>query len=131
MAKRDYYDILGVSKSASEAEIKKAYRQMAIKYHPDKNPGDAAAEEKFKEAADAYGVLSDPQKKAQYDQFGHAGPQGGFGGGHMNMDDIFSNFGDIFGGAFGGGFGGGSSGGGGFGGFGGGDFGGGGAGGSW
>jgi molecular chaperone DnaJ len=80
---------------------------MAIKYHPDKNPGDAAAEEKFKEAADAYGVLSDPQKKAQYDQFGHAGPQGGFGGGHMNMDDIFSNFGDIFGGAFGGGFGGG------------------------
>jgi len=107
MAKRDYYDILGVSKSASEAEIKKAYRQMAIKYHPDKNPGDASAEEKFKEAADAYGVLSDPQKRAQYDQFGHAGPQGGFGGGHMNMDDIFSNFGDIFGGAFGGGFGGG------------------------
>jgi molecular chaperone DnaJ len=107
MAKRDYYDILGISKSASEAEIKKAYRQMAIKYHPDKNPGDSAAEEKFKEAADAYGVLSDPQKRAQYDQFGHAGPQGGFGGGHMNMDDIFSNFGDIFGGAFGGGFGGG------------------------
>jgi molecular chaperone DnaJ len=80
---------------------------MAIKYHPDKNPGDKSAEEKFKEAADAYGVLSDPQKRAQYDQFGHAGPQGGFGGGHMNMDDIFSNFGDIFGGAFGGGFGGG------------------------
>jgi molecular chaperone DnaJ len=107
MAKRDYYDILGISKSATEAEIKKAYRQMAIKYHPDKNPGDKSAEEKFKEAADAYGVLSDPQKRAQYDQFGHAGPQGGFGGGHMNMDDIFSNFGDIFGGAFGGGFGGG------------------------
>jgi len=107
MAKRDYYDILGVSKSASDAEIKKAYRQMAIKYHPDKNPGDKAAEEKFKEAADAYGVLSDSQKRSQYDQFGHAGPQGGFGGGHMNMDDIFSNFGDIFGGAFGGGFGGG------------------------
>ena len=107
MAKRDYYDILGVSKGASEAEIKKAYRQLALKYHPDKNPGDKAAEDKFKEAADAYGVLSDAQKRAQYDQFGHAGPQGGFGGGHMNMDDIFSNFGDIFGGAFGGGFGGG------------------------
>ena len=105
MAKRDYYDILGVSKSASEAEIKKAYRQMAIKYHPDKNPGDKAAEEKFKEAADAYGVLSDPQKKAQYDQFGHAGmggassgPGGFGGGGFSNMDDIFSAFGDIFGG---------------------------------
>lgn len=107
MAKRDYYDILGISKGASEAEIKKAYRQLALKYHPDKNPGDKAAEEKFKEAADAYGVLSDAQKRAQYDQFGHAGPQGGFGGGHMNMDDIFSNFGDIFGGAFGGSFGGG------------------------
>jgi len=107
MAKRDYYDILGISKGASEAEIKKSYRQLALKYHPDKNPGDKAAEDKFKEAADAYGVLSDAQKRAQYDQFGHAGPQGGFGGGNMNMDDIFSNFGDIFGGAFGGGFGGG------------------------
>jgi len=106
MAKRDYYDILGVSKGASEAEIKKAYRQMAIKFHPDKNPGDKAAEEKFKEAADAYGVLSDAQKKAQYDQFGHSGMggAGGYGGGqHMNMDDIFSQFGDIFGGGFGGG----------------------------
>jgi len=114
MAKRDYYDILGVSKGASEAEIKKAYRQLAIKYHPDKNPGDNEAEEKFKEAADAYGILSDPQKKAQYDQFGHAGMGGGGGyGGHMNMDDIFSQFGDIFGGAFGGSFGGNGFGGGG------------------
>ncbi len=114
MAKRDYYDILGVSKGASEAEIKKAYRQMALKFHPDKNQGDKSAEDKFKEAADAYGVLSDPQKKAQYDQFGHAGMSGGggFGGGqHMNMDDIFSQFGDVFGGAFGGGgFGGGGGG---------------------
>lgn len=99
MAKRDYYEVLGVSKGASEAEIKKAYRQMAIKYHPDKNPGDSAAEEKFKEAAEAYEVLSNPQKKQSYDQFGHAGMggSGGFGGG-MNMDDIFSQFGDIFGG---------------------------------
>lgn len=115
MAKRDYYDILGVSKGATEAEIKKAYRQLALKYHPDKNPGNKEAEEKFKEAADAYGVLSDPQKKAQYDQFGHAGMggNGGFGGQHMNMDDIFSQFGDIFGSAFGGGFGGGYGGGGG------------------
>jgi len=116
MAKRDYYDILGINKNASEAEIKKAYRQMALKYHPDKNPGDKAAEEHFKEAADAYAILSDPQKKAHYDRFGHA-PQGGFGGGggqHMNMDDIFSQFGDIFGSAFGGGgFGGGFGGGGG------------------
>lgn len=114
MAKRDYYDILGVSKGASEVEIKKAYRQMALKFHPDKNQGDKSAEDKFKEAADAYGVLSDPQKKAQYDQFGHAGMSGsgGFGGGqHMNMDDIFSQFGDVFGGAFGGGgFGGGGGG---------------------
>ncbi len=109
MAKRDYYDVLGLSKGASEAEIKKAYRQMALKFHPDKNQGDKSAEDKFKEAADAYGVLSDPQKKAQYDQFGHSGMggSGGFGGGqHMNMDDIFSQFGDIFGGAFGGGGGG-------------------------
>lgn len=118
MAKRDYYDILGISKNASEAEIKKAYRQHAIKYHPDKNPGDKAAEEKFKEAAEAYDVLSNPEKKQRYDQFGHQGMggSGGFGGGgHMNMDDIFSQFGDIFGGAFGGsgGFGGGGFGGGG------------------
>jgi molecular chaperone DnaJ len=116
MAKRDYYDILGLSKGASDADIKKAYRQMAIKYHPDKNPGDKEAEEKFKEAAEAYEILSSPEKKARYDQFGHAGMggQGGFGGGHgMNMDDIFSQFGDIFGGAFGGGgFGGGGFGGG-------------------
>ena len=105
MAKRDYYEVLGVSKSASESEIKKAYRKLALKYHPDKNPDDKAAEEKFKEAAEAYEVLSSPDKKQRYDQFGHAGTQGagGFGGGGMNMDDIFSQFGDIFGGAFGGG----------------------------
>ncbi|MFY9309710.1 MAG: molecular chaperone DnaJ [Bacteroidia bacterium] len=112
MSKRDYYEVLEVSKSASIDEIKKAYRKMAIKYHPDKNPGDKAAEEKFKEAAEAYEVLSSPDKKQRYDQFGHAGlggsagfgggGRGGFGGG-MNMDDIFSQFGDIFGGHFGGG----------------------------
>ncbi len=113
MDKRDYYEVLGISKGASEAEIKKAYRKMALKYHPDKNPGDAEAEEKFKEAAEAYEVLSDANKKARYDQYGHAGlgGNGGFGGG-MNMDDIFSQFGDIFGGAFGGGSFGGARGGG-------------------
>lgn len=111
--KRDYYEVLGVSKSANEAEIKKAYRKLAIAHHPDKNPDDASAEEKFKEAAEAYEVLSDAQKRAQYDRFGHAGMNGqGFGGGGMNMDDIFSQFGDIFGGAFGGGSFGGSRGGG-------------------
>ena len=111
--KRDYYEVLGVSKSADDAEIKKAYRKLAIAYHPDKNPDDASAEEKFKEAAEAYEVLSDTQKRAQYDRFGHAGMNGqGFGGGGMNMDDIFSQFGDIFGGAFGGGSFGGSRGGG-------------------
>ncbi|MBT8260608.1 MAG: molecular chaperone DnaJ [Bacteroidia bacterium] len=107
MAKQDYYDILGIDKNASPAEIKKAYRKMAIKYHPDKNPGDKEAEEMFKTAADAYEVLSDPDKKARYDQYGHAAFEqaGGYGGGHhMNMEDIFSQFGDIFGGAFGGGF---------------------------
>lgn len=108
MSKRDYYDILGVGKSATADEIKKAYRKMAIKYHPDKNPGDATAEEKFKEAAEAYEVLRDENKRSRYDQFGHDGVKGGgFGGSHMSMDDIFSHFGDIFGGAFGGGFGGG------------------------
>jgi molecular chaperone DnaJ len=109
--KVDYYEVLKISKSATAAEIKKAYRKKALKYHPDKNPGDKVAEEKFKQAAEAYEVLSDPDKKARYDQFGHAafeGGAGGFQGGHMNMDDIFSQFGDIFGGAFGG-FGGGSS----------------------
>jgi molecular chaperone DnaJ len=112
--KRDYYEVLGISKNADEAEIKKAYRKLAIKFHPDKNPGDATAEDKFKEAAEAYEVLSNAEKRAQYDRFGHAGVGGasGFGGGGMNMDDIFSQFGDIFGGAFGGGsFGGSRSGG--------------------
>ena len=98
--KEDFYDILGISKGASQAEIKKAYRKKAIEYHPDKNPGDATAEEKFKKAAEAYEILSDPDKKARYDQFGHQAFEGGggFGGGGMNMDDIFSQFGDIFGG---------------------------------
>ena len=103
MAKRDYYEILGVSKNSDAKEIKKAYRKLALKYHPDKNPNDKAAEEKFKEAAEAYEVLSNTEKKQRYDQFGHAGMRGasggGFGGGGMNMDDIFSQFGDIFGGA--------------------------------
>ena len=113
MAKRDYYEVLGVGKGASEDEIKKAYRKIAIKYHPDRNPGDKEAEEKFKEAAEAYDVLHDPQKRQQYDQFGFEGMNGagfgGFSGGGMNMDDIFSMFGDIFGGRAGGfgGFGGG------------------------
>lgn len=112
MSKRDYYEVLGVSKSASAEEIKKAYRKLAIKYHPDKNPDDKEAEEKFKEAAEAYEVLSDANKKARYDQFGHAGMGGGAGGfgggfgGGMSMEDIFAQFGDIFGGHFGGGFGG-------------------------
>ena len=109
MAKRDYYEILGVSKGASSADIKKAYRKLALKYHPDKNPDDTSAEEKFKEAAEAYEVLSDDTKRQQYDRFGHEGMRGGpggFGGGGMNMDDIFSQFGDIFGSAFGGGGGG-------------------------
>ncbi|MEA3316696.1 MAG: molecular chaperone DnaJ [Bacteroidota bacterium] len=108
MSKRDFYEILGVSKGATKEEIKKAYRKLALKYHPDKNPGNDAAEHKFKEAAEAYEILSNPEKKSRYDQFGHAGVGGaasngrGFGGG-MSMDDIFENFGDIFGSAFGGG----------------------------
>lgn len=112
MAKRDYYEVLGVDKSASADEIKKAYRKKAIQYHPDRNPGDKEAEEKFKEAAEAYEVLSNPDKRARYDQYGFAGVDGaaggggfgGFGAGGMSMDDIFSMFGDIFGGR--GGFGG-------------------------
>jgi molecular chaperone DnaJ len=106
MSKRDYYEILGVSKTATPEEIKKAYRKVAIQYHPDKNPGNKDAEEKFKEAAEAYEVLSDADKRAQYDRFGHNKPgQGGYGGGqHMNMEDIFSQFGDIFGGGDGGPF---------------------------
>lgn len=104
--KRDYYEVLEVTKESTVEEIKKAYRKKAIQYHPDKNPGDKEAEEKFKEAAEAYDVLSNPDKRARYDQFGHAGmsgaagnggPFGGFSGG-MSMDDIFSMFGDIFGG---------------------------------
>lgn len=100
MAKRDYYEILGVTKSATPEEIKKAYRKLAIQYHPDKNPDNPEAEEKFKEAAEAYEVLSNPEKRQRYDQFGHQGlgGNGGFGGGGMNMEDIFSQFGDIFGG---------------------------------
>ena len=107
MAKKDYYDILGISKSASTADIKKAYRKKAIEFHPDKNPDNKEAEAKFKEAAEAYEVLSNADKKARYDQFGHQAFEGGggFGGGGMNMEDIFSQFGDIFGGGgFGGGF---------------------------
>lgn len=108
MSKRDYYEVLGVEKNANADEIKKAYRKAALKHHPDKNPGDKSAEDKFKEAAESYDVLSDENKRARYDQLGHAGMDGmgaggggGFGGG-FSMDDIFSNFGDIFGGQFGG-----------------------------
>lgn len=110
MGKRDYYEVLGVSKTATPEEIKKAYRQKAIQFHPDKNPGDKEAEEKFKEAAEAYEILSNPEKRQRYDQFGHAGvgdgASSGFGGHDMSMDDIFSMFGDIFGGGGFGGFGG-------------------------
>ena len=116
MAKRDYYEVLGVQKGASAEEIKKAYRKLAVKYHPDKNPGNKEAEEKFKEAAEAYSVLSDETKKARYDQFGHAGVDGAgpdFSGGFGNLNDILN---DLFGGGFGGfsgfgGFGGGFGGG--------------------
>lgn len=106
MSKRDYYEILGVPKTATAEEIKKAYRKKAIQFHPDKNPGDKQSEENFKEAAEAYEVLGDEQKRQRYDQYGHAGvgsaAGGGFGGDNMTMDDIFSHFGDIFGGHFGG-----------------------------
>ena len=117
--KRDYYEVLGVSKTATAEELKKAYRKKAIQYHPDRNPDNPEAEAKFKEAAEAYEVLSDENKRARYDKYGHAGldDQGGFGGGGfgggMSMEDIFSQFGDIFGGAFGGAFSGGFGGGGG------------------
>lgn len=100
MSKRDFYEVLGVSKDASKDELKRAYKKLAIKFHPDKNPGDTEAEEKFKEAAEAYDVLSDEQKKASYDRYGHDAPGGfgaGGGGGFSGMDDIFSHFGDIFG----------------------------------
>lgn len=105
--KRDYYEVLGVGKDASADEIKHAYKKLAIKYHPDKNPGDKEAEEKFKEAAEAYDVLSNPEKRKNYDQFGFNAPGGGFGGGGFggggfgSFEDIFSQFGDIFGGGFG------------------------------
>ena len=107
MAKRDYYEVLGISKDATADEIKKAYRQKAIQFHPDRNPGDKDAEEKFKEAAEAYDVLSNEEKRQRYDRLGHAGvgssaASGGFGGGGMSMEDIFSQFGDLFGGHFGG-----------------------------
>src|ERR1700754_5016355 len=118
MSKRDYYEVLGVTKTSSSEEIKKSYRKVAMQFHPDRNPGDKAAEDKFKEAAEAYEVLSDADKRAQYDRYGHAGlsgnGRGGFNGGNMNMDDIFSQFGDIFGDdIFGSFFGGGRRGGGG------------------
>ena len=107
MSKKDYYQTLNISKNASDGEIKKAYRKLALKYHPDKNPGNSAAEQNFKEAAEAYEILSNPQKRQQYDQFGHAAFEGGQGfgggGGGMSMDDIFDHFGDIFGSSFGGG----------------------------
>ena len=110
MSKRDYYEVLGVSKSATQEEIKKAYRKQAIKYHPDKNPGNSEAEAKFKDSAEAYEILSNQDKRSRYDRYGHAGVSGasgagGYGGG-MSMEDIFENFGDIFGSSFGGGFGG-------------------------
>ncbi len=113
MAKRDYYEVLGVARNAPQSEIKSAYRKMALKYHPDKNPGDPTTEEKFKEAAEAYEILGDENKRSRYDQYGHAGVEGAgrdFGAGGMTVEDIFSHFGDIFGGGFGG-FGGFSSGG--------------------
>ncbi len=99
MAKRDYYEVLGVSRSATSDEIKKAYRQMALKYHPDRNPGNKEAEEKFKEAAEAYEILSDPEKRQRYDQFGHDGLRGTAQPGFTDINDIFSHFGDIFGGS--------------------------------
>jgi molecular chaperone DnaJ len=105
MSKPDYYEVLEVTREVTTVELKKAYRKKAIEFHPDRNPGDTAAEENFKLAAEAYEVLSDPDKRARYDRYGHAAFEGGgFGQGGMNMEDIFSQFGDIFGSAFGGGF---------------------------
>ena len=106
MSKRDYYEVLEVSKGVNEAELKKAYRQKALKYHPDKNPGDHAAEDKFKEASEAYEVLKDPEKRQIYDQYGHEGLKGNGFNGPSGFEDIFSQFGDVFGDFFGGGGGG-------------------------
>ena len=103
MAKRDYYEVLGVAKDAAEPDVKKAFRQAALKFHPDRNPGDKEAEDKFKEAAEAYDVLSDAEKRQRYDRFGHQGMTGAGGANYANMDDLFSHFGDIFGDIFGGG----------------------------
>lgn len=104
MAKKDYYELLGITKSATLDDIKAAYRKLALKYHPDRNPGDKSSEEKFKEVSEAYQVLSDPQKRSQYDQFGHTAQDfGGMGGFEGNMEDIFAGFGDLFGDIFGGG----------------------------
>ena len=104
MSKRDYYEILEVDRNATAEEIKKSYRKIAIKYHPDKNPDDKASEDKFKEAAEAYEILGNQEKRSRYDRFGHqgVGGAGGFSGGSMNMEDIFSQFGDVFGGGGGG-----------------------------
>ena len=107
--RRDYYEVLGVERGVDAAELKRAYRKLAMELHPDRNPGDKEAEAKFKEASEAYQVLSDPEKRARYDRFGHAGPSAGFGGGFHDVGDIFSAFSDIFGDIFGGRMGGGGA----------------------